>query len=112
MSISGSFALRYPHPIPCVLPHFVSPLTLQGLAHSRKQACERREFILHGTAPLSPYLTQGDTWLSQVPELPLWTHALVSDPGGDPNTRRIASRSAAFRGMQSVGFLLQRRIIQ
>lgn len=29
MSLSGSFALRYPPLIPCVLPRFVSPLILQ-----------------------------------------------------------------------------------
>src|SRR5215471_8816316 len=38
--------------------------------------------------PLFPGLSQGDRWFSQVPELPLWRHAPLSDPGGILRTRR------------------------
>ena len=49
---------------------------------------------------------QGDRWLSQVPEFPLCRHAPLSDPGGVLRTRLIAPRTAAFRRLQTVGFLL------
>ena len=49
-------------------------------------------------------IVQGDSWLSPVPELPLWIHALLSDPGGDLYTRHIVCRSAAFRRIKTVGF--------
>src|SRR5713101_4092821 len=49
---------------------------------------------------------QGDRWLSQVPELPLWMHAPLSDPGGVLDTRHTASRTAAFRRLHTVGFPL------
>jgi len=42
--------------------------------------------------------------ISPVPELPLWEHALVSDPGGDLYTCHGAYKSAAFHRIQSVGF--------
>jgi hypothetical protein len=51
-------------------------------------------------------LLQGDRWLSQVPELPLWRHAPLSDPGGVLGTRHVASRTAAFRPLETVGFPL------
>ena len=47
---------------------------------------------------------QGDRRLSHVPELPLGLHAPLSDPGGVLDTRPIASRTAAFRRLQTVGF--------
>ena len=50
---------------------------------------------------------QGDRWLSQVPELPLWLHAPLSDPGGVLDTRHTASRTAAFRRLHTVGFPLK-----
>src|SRR5262245_4729744 len=56
--------------------------------------------------PQSGHGGQGDRWLSQVPELPLWLHAPLSDPGGVLSPRPIASRTAAFRRLQTVGFPL------
>jgi len=53
-----------------------------------------------------PALQQGDRWLSQVPEFPLWKHAPLSDPGGVLGTRHTAPRTAAFRRLQTVGFPL------
>jgi len=53
-----------------------------------------------------PALQQGDRWLSQVPEFPLWKHAPLSDPGGVLGTRHTAPGTAAFRRLQTVGFPL------
>jgi hypothetical protein len=88
-------------PIPCVLPLFVvsrmgsppggSPRTTPGPVVTR--------------SPL-PGIAHGDRWLSHVPELPLWTHAPLSDPGGVLDTRHNASRTAAFRRLHTVGFPL------
>jgi len=36
----------------------------------------------------------------------LWKHAPLSDPGGVLYTRRIASKTAAFRSLHTVGFCL------
>jgi hypothetical protein len=47
---------------------------------------------------------QGGRWLSQVPERPLERHAPLSAPGGVLGTRPIASRTAAFRPLDTVGF--------
>ena len=48
--------------------------------------------------PLIPSrFRQGHIRISPVPELPLWLHALVSDPGGYLYTRHNAYKSAAFR---------------
>jgi len=44
---------------------------------------------------------QGHIRISPVPELPLWKHALVSNPGGDLYTRLSAYKSAAFRHTQT-----------
>src|SRR5262249_32494078 len=54
----------------------------------------------------TPGMQQGDRWLSQVPELPLWVHAPLSDPGGVLYPCHSASRTAAFRRLQTVGFPL------
>jgi len=51
-----------------------------------------------------PGCSQGSKWLSQVPRITLWTHALLFDPGGDPSTCLSALRSAAFRSNDGVGF--------
>ena len=51
-------------------------------------------------------MQQGDKWLSQVPELPLWMHAPLLDPGGVLNTRPCVFRTAAFRSLETVGFPL------
>jgi hypothetical protein len=45
----------------------------------------------------------GDRWLSQVPALPLWRYAPLSDPGGVLRTCHNALRTAAFRCVQTVG---------
>ena len=50
------------------------------------------------------HFTQGNIWISQVPRLPPWPHALASDPGGVLTTRHTASRTAAFRHHNNVGF--------
>jgi hypothetical protein len=47
----------------------------------------------------------GNRRLSQVPELSLWTHALLCDPGGALKSCQFAFRAAAFRFSDSVGFL-------
>jgi hypothetical protein len=52
----------------------------------------------------TPDVLQGNHWLSQVSRLPLWLHALVSDPGGVLNARRSASRTTAFQRVPAVGF--------
>ena len=46
----------------------------------------------------------GYGWISPVPRLPLYPHALVSGPGGVAHTRLIACETTAFRGLQLVGF--------
>ena len=51
-------------------------------------------------------MSQGDRWFSHVPKSPLCMHALLSDPGGVLGTRPIAPRTAAFRPLETVGFLL------
>jgi hypothetical protein len=51
-----------------------------------------------------PDVTQGDHWLSQVPESPLCMHAPLSDPGGVLRPRPTALRTAAFRPLHTVGF--------
>jgi hypothetical protein len=52
----------------------------------------------------TPDCTHGDLWLSHVPESPLCMHAPLSDPGGVLNTCLIASRTAACRPLEPVGF--------
>lgn len=80
-----------------LLPCFVasSRLASSGL----RSACAR---TCSSGCPIR--LSQGDWWLSQVPELPLCAHAPISDPGGDGRTRLCALLSAAFRQAKNVGF--------
>lgn len=80
-----------------LLPCFVasSRLASSGL----RSACAR---TCSSGCPIR--LSQGDRWLSQVPELPLCAHAPISDPGGDGRTRLCALLSAAFRQAKNVGF--------
>jgi len=68
-------------------------------------------FPTFGTVPLRPCSLQGDSWLSQVPELPPWIHALVSDPGGNLNTRpyRIQVCCLPYQSTPSAFPLLLRR---
>ncbi len=42
-----------------------------------------------------------------MPQSPLCMHALLSDPGGVLGTRHVAPRTAAFRPLETVGFLLE-----
>jgi len=58
----------------------------------------------------NPGMQQGDRWLSQVPELPLWTHAPLLDPGGVLHTCHSAYRTVAFRPLETVGFPLDYRL--
>jgi len=55
--------------------------------------------------------SQGDNWPSRVPVLSLWWHALVSDSGGVPAARHNASRTAAFRHPEGVGFSSEEDIL-
>jgi hypothetical protein len=64
----------------------------------------RREAFPRWAARLHLMCTQGDYWLSQGPESPLWTPAPRSDPGGVLHTRPLASRTAAFRALHTVSF--------
>jgi hypothetical protein len=54
----------------------------------------------------NPDMSPEDRWLSPVPELPLWRHAPLSDPGGVLCARHLTSRTAAFRPLETVGFPL------
>ena len=53
----------------------------------------------------------GYAWISPVPRLPLYPHALISGPGGVAHTRLIACETTAFRGLQLVGFPPPRGVI-
>ena len=96
-SLRSSLASRY---LAGFRPFVVSP----------RGAC--RGGSLHATpGPLvarcpTPGIWQGDRWLSQVPELPLWLHAPLSDPGGVLDTCPSVSKTAAFRPLETVGFPL------
>jgi len=59
---------------------FVS-LSAERLVREAGASSQRRESFPLGGTP-APDSTQGDHWLSQVPESPLWMHAPLSDPGG------------------------------
>ena len=66
---------------------------------------------LWSAGPPFPARVQGDRWLSHVPELPRWTHAPLSDPGGVLDPRHRAPRTAAFQRLHTVGFPLTTRVI-
>jgi hypothetical protein len=88
-------------PLPCASSNVRVPFP----AHSQAEAPpSARSFVtpVHLTIRLA---SQGDRWLSQVPELPLWRHAPLSDPGGVPQRiARAASGTAAFHPLHGVGF--------
>jgi len=86
------------------LPFFIRLcFRLDGLAKGR--GFHLNAGISHNAGSPNTFLSpQGNSWLSQVPRLPLWLHALVSDPGGVLTARHIASRAAAFRHHNNVGF--------
>src|SRR6266446_5704976 len=97
LHVSGSFTCRS---FPDTLPASVVRGVPYGLMARRKLQVTPGPLV---TRSPSPGMTQGDRWLSQVPEFPLWTHAPLSDPGGVPRTRPTAPRTAAFRRLQTVG---------
>ena len=94
----ASLVARFP--IPCVLSWFVVSLT--GSGPRGKLPGSRQGFWSPG--PPLRVSRQGDRWLSQVPEFPLWRHAPLSAPGGVLRTRHCAPRTAAFQRMQTVGY--------
>ena len=102
LPISGRFARRsLPDPSPASVRSWC-PLRARALVEA-----PRPRQGLWSPGPLIREYAQGDRWLSQVPELPLWRHAPFSDPGGVPHTRQNASGTAAFRCVQTVGFPLR-----
>jgi hypothetical protein len=100
VSLSGRFACRS---LPDTLPASVVRGIPDGLVARRKLPVTPGPVV---TRSPTPGIAQGDTWLSQVPEFPLWRHAPLSDPGGVLHPRHIASRTAAFRRLHTVGFPL------
>src|SRR5262249_44330977 len=102
LPVSGaSLVPRLPDTLPASM-RFGSPLRARVLVEAPR--------ITPGPlVPRSPTpgMQQGDRWLAQVPELPLWTHAPLSDPGGVLRTRHTAPRTAAFRSVETVGFPLR-----
>jgi len=99
LPVSGCFACRSPpRYLACFRVFVVSPW---GSWPGRKP--QVTPGLLVTRSPI-PGMKQGDRWLSQVPEFPLWTHAPLSDPGGVLRTRHSAPRTAAFRRLQTVGF--------
>jgi hypothetical protein len=73
-----------------------------GWARGRVEALRPRQGLWSPGPPVR-VCRQGDRWLSQVPELPLWRYAPLSDPGGVLRTCHSAPRTAAFRCVQTVG---------
>ena len=102
LPISGGFACRSPPRYLACFASFV--LSVTGSCHGGSN--HATPGLLVTRSPI-PGIQQGERWLSQVPELPLWLHAPLSDPGGVLNPCHIASRTAAFRRLQTVGFPLR-----
>ncbi len=103
--VSGSFGSPSPHPIPCIARLSLCPFfSTQARVRGSSLLSTPGVFTSTDGTP-KPDCTQGDHWLSQVPRLPPCIHALVLDPGGVLHTRPLASRTAAFRPMETVGFL-------
>src|SRR5262249_10034561 len=102
LPVSGaSLVARLPDTLPASL-RLWSPLRARVLVEAPR--------ITPGplvTRSPTPGMQQGDRWLSQVPELPLWTHAPLSAPGGVLPTRHTAPRTAAFRPVETVGVPLR-----
>lgn len=71
-------------------------------ARGRVEALRPRQGLWSPGPPVR-VCRQGERWLSQVPELPLWRYAPLSDPGGVLRTCQSAPRTAAFRCVQTVG---------
>jgi len=103
---SGSFGSPSPFPIPWGRASCFVSLGLPRLVCKAGDSLPRRESFPRWAALLRLICPPGDPWLSQVPASPLGRHAPLSAPGGVLTTRRIASRTAAFRSLHTVGFCL------
>jgi hypothetical protein len=98
MSVSGRCACRsLPSTLPASVPVVVS---LQGSWAGRSP--QTTPGLLVARSPV-PGISQGDRWLSQVPELPPCMHAPLLDPGGVLSTCHDALWTAAFRPLETVG---------
>jgi hypothetical protein len=99
LAFSGSFALS-------LVPRYLA--CFSGSWYPQRAQClaeaPRHRQGLWSPGPPVRDMGQGDRWLSQVPEFPLWTHAPLSDPGGVLRTRPRAPRTAAFQPLDTVGF--------
>ena len=85
--------------------HSVPPIALiwpPVLWSTKTSKSPSRVHSLFALFPRYLAFTQGDSWISRVPELSLWLHALVSDPGGVLNTSlvRYMGLIAAFNRIQ------------
>jgi hypothetical protein len=93
----ASLVARFP--IPCPPCAFVVSLT--GSWPGRGP--QTTPGLLVTRSPM-PGMCQGARGLSQVPALPLWMPAPLSDPGGVLRTRLRAPRTVACRPLEAVGF--------
>jgi hypothetical protein len=104
MLISGSFALRYPPPIPCIAHLYVclSQHSISaGLVEGRDIPPQRRDFALYTI--LLPKEAFGP------PKSPSYPHECMpwsQTPVVSQAHRHSAPKTAAFRRMHSVGFPL------
>ncbi len=108
MLVSGSFALRYPPPIPCIARLYVC------LSHTPSVRDSLRGGTFHPNAGISPYAGSPYTILLPKeafgpPKSPSYPHECMpwsQTPVVSQAHRHSAPRTAAFRRMQSVGFPL------
>jgi hypothetical protein len=101
LPVSGRFACRsLPNTLPASIRSWC-PARARGLVEAPRP---RQGFWSPGP-PLREY-TQGDRWLSQVPEFPLCLHAPLLDPGGVPDSCLREPGTVAFRPLETVGFPL------
>src|SRR5262249_29307366 len=101
--ISGSFGAPSPPPIPCIARLSLCPFSYKARVRGWRLLSTPGVFTVPVGTP-TPDCTQGDLWLSQVPEAPPDMHAPRSDPGGVLRPRHTALRTAAFRPLHPVGF--------
>lgn len=59
------------------------------------------EFI---SRSLLPRVSDGEWWLSQVPELPVYVLALLSDPGWSFAPPSLGANDAAYCRLHNIGF--------
>ena len=109
MPISGSFALRYPPPIPCIARLYLS------LSHTPSVQDSLRGGTFHLNAGISPYTAGSPSTILLPkeafgpPKSPSYPHECMpwsQTPVVSQAHRHSAPRTAAFRRMQSVGFPL------